>query len=444
MKILYKPHFVNSNKDYYTISIILDNIKTNHNAYHINSNKIVSDLKNISKRLSSTLETIDANHFIIHLSQSIVDLKETTKIQHILWKILKQFLPWKHNKDTTVIITHDNTTHYKIINDFVKIAEKIRDARLIAMTPANIAYPSNMINHFKEVFENIKNTKVTVINYNELKKKALNLILAVGDSAQHKPEMLIIERYGNKNKPTICIVGKGITFDSGGLSIKGISSMMDMKFDKIGACYGAYSLAHLIEIDDYKDYNFIGIFPFAENAVSSTAVHPGDVIKSYLGKTVEITDPDAEGRLILADAFGYSHKFKPNLIIDIATLTGHAESINCWHHGYYYAVPDTLKNTVEKLSYDIGEPMLPMPTWNDHDDVLDSEVADLANDPRNCSDAFTATLFMKQFIPKNTDWLHIDLSHEFDNHVPHGNGIRTIISVAEWWINNKQNKSIKD
>lgn len=439
MRILYKPHFVNSNKDYYTLFVILDNASSNHDAYHIRSNKLVSDLKNISKRLSSTLNTIDASHFIINISQSILELKDISKIQHILWKFLKEFLPWKHEPDTTIIITHDDNKHYKFITEFVKIAENMRDARLIAMTPANIAYPANMIQHFKKLFT-MKNTKVNVINYNDLKKKGFNLILAIGDSAVNKPQMLVIERIHNKNKPTICIVGKGITFDSGGLSIKGINSMMDMKFDKIGACYGAYALAYLIENSDYNNINFVGIFPFAENAVSGTAIHPGDVVKSYLGKTVEITDPDAEGRLILADAFGYSHKYKPDLIIDIATLTGHAESINCWHNGYYYATPDTLKNIVEKISYDIGEPMLPMPTWDDHDNVLESDVADLVNDPRKCSDAFTAALFMKQFIPKESEWLHIDLAHEFDSHVPKGNGIRTIISVIEWWINNKSNK----
>jgi leucyl aminopeptidase len=96
---------------------------------------------------------------------------------------------------------------------------------------------------------------------------------------------------------------------------------------------------------------------------------------------------------------------------------------------------DTLKNAVEKITYDIGEAMLPMPTWDDHDDILESTVADLVNDAMKCSDAYTAALFMKQFLPKNTDWLHIDLSHEFDDHVPHGNGIRTIISTVKWWVN---------
>jgi leucyl aminopeptidase len=449
MKLKYIPHFIKTAKEYYTIFVTLDDTKIDHNAYHIHSKKLVSDLKTITKRLSSTLDTIDVNHFIIHLSDKIVELGNSSKkedismMQHIIWKLLKQFLPWKHDPETTIIITHNDSKEHKEIANFIKLTEKMRDARLLAMTPANLAYPANIVQHFKEVFSTISGARTSVINYTKLKKDGFNLILAVGESAVHKPELLIVERAaakGSKTKKTktVCIIGKGITFDSGGLSIKGIRDMMDMKFDKIGACYGAYALAHLMENNDYDNIRFIGIFPFAENAVSDRAVHPGDVIKSYMGKTVEITDPDAEGRLILADAFGYAHKFHPDLIIDIATLTGHAESINCWHKGYYYATPNDLKAAVEKLSYDIGEPMLPMPTWDNHDDILESTVADLVNDSRECSDAFTATLFMKQFIPDGTEWLHIDLAHEFDKHVPQGNGIRTIVATAEWWINNKK------
>jgi leucyl aminopeptidase len=450
MKIEYKPKFHKTGNIYYNIFVNLDSEKIvgphgTNEEYKLRSKKLVSDIKKMTARLSATLDSLgdSVTHFILHLSDSIVafgdgSAEDVAKMQHIIWKFLRLFLPWKHNPDTTIIITHTSAKHHKSIEDFVKLTLKMRDARLLAMTPANLAYPANIVAHFKKVFESIPRARISVINYAGLKKGSFNLILAVGESAVNKPELFIVDRPSKKQGgKKICIVGKGITFDSGGLSIKGISDMMDMKFDKIGACYGAYSLAHLIENSEYDNVHFIGIFPLAENAVSGRSVHPGDVIKSYLGKTVEITDPDAEGRLVLADAFGYAHKYKPDLIIDIATLTGHAELINCWHSGYYYAFPETLKTAVEKLSYDIGEPMLPMPTWDDHDDILESTVADFVNDPRDCSDAFTATLFMKQFIPPGAEWLHIDLSHEFDKHVPRGNGIRTIVATVEWWLGNK-------
>jgi len=444
MKFKYIPHYKSEKTDYYTIFVTLDkedDFDKNHQGYHIHSNKLVSDLKKLMKRLETTLETLDTNHFILHLSKTIIDNKDTHLIQHIIWKFLKKFLPWQHGPETIIVTTHEDKTEHPHISDFVAFCEKIRDARLLAMAPANLASPDIIAKHFKNhVFSKIPRTRVNIMNHETLKKQGFNLILAVGDSAVNKPRLLVIERAGTgkKGAKTVCIVGKGITFDTGGLSVKDFRSIMDMKFDKTGAVYGGYALAHLLEDKAYDNIHFVGIFPFAENAISSHSIHPGDVIKSYLGKTVEISDPDAEGRLVLADAFGYSHKFNPDLIIDIATLTGHAELINCWHNGYYYAVPETLRNAVEKLSYEIGDPMLPMPTWDDHDDVLESPVADLVNSPHKCEDAFVATLFMKQFIPTGAEWCHIDLSHEFDDHVPKGNGIRTIVETVRWWIGNKK------
>jgi leucyl aminopeptidase len=444
MKFEYKPTFDTSNKnqdkDYFTIFVNLDSNEKNKPAhYNINSKELYKSLKKFGKQFDSTLELYETPHFVIHLGDSLVENKDKHITQHIIWKFLKHFLPWEHKEGTTIIITHTSNKSYDVIADFIEQANKIRDARLLAMAPANIAYPSMMADHFKKIFTKIPNTHANIITYEQLKKHKFGLILAVGESAEHKPEMLVIERRANvRSAKTVCIVGKGITFDTGGLSIKSNSSMVDMKYDKIGAIYSSYALAHMLEDKRYNHINFVGIFPFAENAVSGKAIHPGDVVTSYLGKTVEITDPDAEGRLILADAFAYSHKFKPDLIVDIATLTGHAENINCWHHGYYYAVPAPLKEAVEKTSFDIGDPMLPMPTWDHHDDVLESEVADFVNDPINCSDAYTATLFMKQFVPAKAEWLHIDLTHEFDGHVPHGNGIRTVISIVEWWLSNKK------
>jgi len=445
MKFEYKPAYKNNTKDYYTIFVTLDKkdaFDSHHEGYHLHSKKLVSDLKKLMVRLYATLETISAKHFILHLSQTIIDLEDIHMMQHIIWKFLKKFLPWEHGPETTIIITHEDKKEDAPLKEFITLCENIRDARLLAMAPANLAYPALLVKHFKTLFSKIPRTHVKVINHIGLKKQGLNLILAIGDSAVNKPELLIVERKPKSvtaHTKKICIVGKGITFDTGGLSVKGIRDMIDMKFDKTGAVYGGYSLIHLLEDKDFDHIHFIGIFPYAENALSGRAVHPGDVIKSYIGKTVEITDPDAEGRLVLADAFGYAHKYKPDLIVDIATLTGHAEGINCWHNGYYYAIPERLKIAVEKLSYAIGDPMLPMPTWDDHDDILESDVADLVNDPRNCSDAFTATLFMKQFIPSGTEWLHIDLSHEFDEHVPRGNGIRTIIETVRWWVDDHIN-----
>lgn len=190
------------------------------------------------------------------------------------------------------------------------------------------------------------------------------------------------------------------------------------------------SLAHV---------TFVGAFPLAENAISDKALMPGDVITSYNKKTVEITNPDAEGRLVLADAFAYISKYKPDLLIDIATLTGHASSINCWHSGYFYANDTHLKTLVERITNKNGERMLSMPSWEDYDDILSSNVADFTNSPLRCSDAFVAALFLKQFVPEDSTWLHIDLAHEVNlGGIPRDCGIRTIIDVVYAFLKQKK------
>jgi leucyl aminopeptidase len=189
-----------------------------------------------------------------------------------------------------------------------------------------------------------------------------------------------------------------------------------------------------MEVLDLEHISFIGCFPLAENAVSDKALRPGDIVQSRIGLSVEISNPDAEGRLILADAFSIFHEkqYRPDMIIDIATLTGHASSINCWHAGYFYANDVKLKDTVEKITEEIGERMIAMPMWDDYDDVLKSNVADITNSPLHCSDAFVAARFLSAFVPKDVQWVHIDLAHEVDNKtVPVGNGIRSIISIVE-------------
>jgi leucyl aminopeptidase len=214
--------------------------------------------------------------------------------------------------------------------------------------------------------------------------------------------------------------------------------MKDMKYDKIGAVNGSISLLHMLEMKSLQHINFIGIFPFAENVISENSILPGDVITSLSGKTVEIINPDAEGRLILADAFTYASRYEPDILIDIATLTGHAESINCWHNGYFFAEPEDLKQLFEKRTNDIGERMIPMPTWNEYREVLNSTVADLINDSNVCDDSFTAALFLKEFLPKNCKWLHIDLAHEITGRIANGTGIRSIIDIIDKYIPKKK------
>lgn len=415
----------------------------------VQENTIYRDMDNAQNRihaLRSTWNSMKVSTVYIHLADAILELSNT-KIEHILCKMIGSFLPNAQTMPVKIIVTHDKDPERKskrrntVLTDCVLMAKKVLGARMMAMLPANVATPEFMTQLLQRLFMEDRNSKdvhLELYNHEQLRKEGYNLIDSVGSSSTNKPCMLVIERKPvgshKKRSPCVAFVGKGITFDSGGLAIKPLEYMIDMKYDKIGAIYAAAAMMHILDDPTWDHVHLIGVFPFAENAISDKAYRPGDVFKSVIGKTVEIANPDAEGRLILADAFGHLHKMvkQPDLVIDIATLTGHADSISCWHCGYFYAFPENLKHDIEKMSDDIGERMIAMPTWEDYGNALKSNVADLSNSPTECGDAQIAAMFLKEFLPPKTKaWVHIDLAHETDGGVPHGHGIRTIISTVD-------------
>ena len=334
MSVTYIPNYKNY-KDNIILNILLDDkevkkqklIENEYITIKLNKNTIYSDLDKYSKLLNNLQDTSNSKEIIIIISNN--SISNTLYLEHILSKCVKNIIVNPYKSTINIIITHNTNKKLKHIENIVSIITKVEEARKISMIPSNMSQPIILAKQLKSYFKKYK-TKIFDTKY--LEKHNFNLIRSVGESSSNKPCILVIERIINKNNPTICIVGKGITFDSGGLAIKDLSSMVEMKFDKIGAISSCFSLLHLLELKSLENINLVGILPFAENIISSSSVHPGDVIKSYSGKTIEITDPDSEGRLILAEALSYSKKYKPSLIIDIATLTGHADSINFWHH----------------------------------------------------------------------------------------------------------------
>lgn len=348
-------------------------------------------------------------------------------LEHVLVRFLTALYPFHRRR---VILTHEANEPLVGFERILTLLDTLHSAKDMVMTPANIGFPVAM---GKKIIKLIgSGVRTHFYQVGDLKKKKFGLLLAVGESAKNPPCMVVMDRPATASgsasaTKTLCLVGKGITFDSGGLSIKSVEGMADMKYDKIGAVYAAHVYKLLVADPAFRHHRLVGIFPFAENAVSDRAVHFGDVVRGYGGKTVEITDPDGEGRLILADAFALAEEYKPDVLLDIATLTGHADTINAWSHGYAYCEPESLRFKLEKWSQAIGERMLTMPTWPEYATVLKSDMADLVNCPRDNDDAFTAALFLRQFLPASVrTWVHIDLAHEFDDHVPRGNGIRTL------------------
>jgi leucyl aminopeptidase len=234
------------------------------------------------------------------------------------------------------------------------------------------------------------------------------MIHAVGRAADkhHAPRLIEIE-WGNPNNPRIAIIGKGISFDSGGLNIKPGGSMRLMKKDMGGAAH-ALGLAKLI-MEARLPVRLHMLIPAAENAISGNAFRPGDVLKSRNGLTVEIDNTDAEGRLVLADAITKAAESKPALIIDYATLTGAARVALGPDLPALFSNDHALATEINQASVSVDDPVWRLPLWSGYEDMLKSEVADISNSAEGgMAGAVTAALFLRKFIPADTLWAHLD------------------------------------
>jgi leucyl aminopeptidase len=399
---------------------------------------IYTDLIKAEAKIQALKETwadddkaMASKNILVFIPEGLLKASVET-LEHILVRILTALYPFK-GIGRRVILTHEDNEPRVGFDRLLILLNTIQQAKDMVMTPANIGTPMTMAKRIQKMMGGGSGVRSHVYDVAELRKKKFGLILSVGESAKNPPCMLVLDREGvGKGGKTICLVGKGITFDSGGLSLKSVDGMADMKYDKTGAVYMAYVYQLLIADPAFRDHRLVAILPFAENAVGERATRFGDVVRSYGGKTVEITDPDGEGRLVLADAFSLAEEYKPDVLLDLATLTGHADTINAWSNGYAYCEPESLRFKLEKWTQNIGERMLTMPTWPEYAKMaLKSDMADLVNCPRDNDDAFTAALFLRQFLPATVrSWVHIDLAHEFDNHVPSGHGIRTLHRLA--------------
>jgi leucyl aminopeptidase len=250
--------------------------------------------------------------------------------------------------------------------------------------------------------------KVTILGPKEMEAEGMGALLAVAQGTEVEPRLIVLEhRGGKKTDPPLVLVGKGLTFDAGGISIKPASGMEDMKFDMSGGAAVLGALYAVAELD--LPLNVVGIVPSSENLLSGRAVKPGDVVRTREGKTVEILNTDAEGRLILSDALSYAQTFKPTAMVDCATLTG-ACVIALGHHAS--AVLGTDEELVQELrdaGDRSGERCWPLPLWKEYREQLDSPVADLKNIGGRSAGTITAAAFLREFVGE-VPWAHLDIA----------------------------------
>ena len=254
-----------------------------------------------------------------------------------------------------------------------------------------------------------ENLKVTVLGEKELKQKKFGAILAVAAGSQSKPRMVVLEYNPRGAKKTVALVGKGVTFDSGGINLKPSTSLEEMKMDMSGAAAVAATLITIAKLK--PKFKVVGVLPIVENMPSGSASRPGDIIKSYDGKTVEIGNTDAEGRLILIDAISYAiKKYKPQTLIDLATLTGACVVALGEKIAGTFSFDDKLAENIILSGQKTHERCWRMPLPEDYKELLKSDLADIKNmSSTRYGGAVTAALFLAEFVG-DTHWAHIDIA----------------------------------
>jgi leucyl aminopeptidase len=281
-------------------------------------------------------------------------------------------------------------------------------ARDLGNLPPNICTPTYMGERAESLAKQFPRIKVKVLGENEIRDLKMGAFLAVTQGSAQPPRLIVCEyRGGRKGAPPICLIGKGITFDSGGISLKDPPGMDEMKFDMGG---GAAVLGTLHAIADLGlPVNVVGIVPACENLPDGKAVKPADIVTSMSGQTVEILNTDAEGRLILCDAITYSRRFKPAAVVDIATLTG-ACIIALGHHlSGLMSNTDGLAEELLEASIRADDRAWHLPIGDEYADQLKSNFADFANVGGREGGACTAATYLSKFA-KDLEWAHLDVA----------------------------------
>lgn len=299
----------------------------------------------------------------------------------------------------------------KLFEDTITICEGVNLTRDLINDNADVVTSEFLEGTIKKIVKGNKHVRLEILNEKELKAKGLNLHLAVNQGSPKEPKLIII-RYkgGNPKDPYTAFVGKGITFDTGGLNLKPTGSIETMRSDMSGAAAVIGTLKNTIALNLRK--NILFVTAIAENAVGSRSFKPGDVIKGYSGKTVEIGNTDAEGRLVLADAIAYVIKnYKPNRLIDIATLTG--ACVVALGHDYsgLISTDEELAAALLKSAQETDDRLWRLPSYPEIKNYVKSQYADLKNigTQKGVAGACTAAEFLRQFAD-GTKWAHLDIA----------------------------------
>lgn len=319
------------------------------------------------------------------------------------------------------------------------VAEATNLCRDVGNLPGNVLPPAELAEVARRMARQ-HGLKVKVLNEEHLAAGRFGGLLAVGGGSSRPPRLIVLEhRGGPKNERPLVLVGKAITFDSGGISIKPAANMEEMIFDKCGGMAVLGAMAAIGKLKLKK--NVIGILPAAENMPSAAAYRPGDIVTAYDGTHIEVINTDAEGRIVLGDAIAYARTdLKAAAIIDLATLTGAiGVALGEYTAGFWHN-HDEFGRAVTEASDRAGERIWPMPLYQEYEDQIRSDVAQIKNTGGRLGGACTAAAFLKSFA-RETPWAHLDIAYmanrdkdqPFQARGATGFGVRTLVELAEGW-----------
>ncbi|PCI07467.1 MAG: leucyl aminopeptidase [Gammaproteobacteria bacterium] len=376
----------------------------------------------INNTMVKTLQTSGATEIASYLTEVAVKQKDAYwKIQHSIQAIsetLYLFDSLKSDKKTTRRPLRKFIFSVSRRGQLMKGEQSVRQgmavstgitlAKDLGNLPGNICTPNYLAKQARKLARQHVKLKTSVLEEKDMEKLGMGSLLSVSKGSR-EPGKLITMKYsaGDKKQAPIVLVGKGVTFDSGGISLKPGAGMDEMKYDMCGAAsvFGAISACAELQLP----INIIGIIPTVENMPDGIASRPGDIVTSMSGQTIEILNTDAEGRLILCDALTYAEKFKPDVVIDIATLTGACIVALGAHPAGLLSNHNPLANDLLSAGQSSGDRCWQLPLWDDYQEQLHSNFADMANIGGKGAGTITAACFLSRFT-KKYHWAHLDVA----------------------------------
>jgi leucyl aminopeptidase len=417
-----------SNVEFSYISDLLkkNSLKKNILFFEVNSKKKIflisikknletSDIENLGAEFYGYINYDKKSEYFIN-SDSISDKSENLLSYFLHGLKLKSYefniYKTKKNKKIISINVIGNKNKITIKNElrFKAIEEGTFFARDLVSEPPNVLNPKEYVNRLLKLRK--LGIKVTVYNEVQMKKLGMHSLLGVGRGSVNESFLVTLEWNGNKKdkKSPLSFVGKGVCFDTGGISLKPAKFMEEMKYDMAGSAVVA-GLIQTLATRKAK-VNAVGVVGLVENMPGGNAQRPGDIVKAYNGKTIEVLNTDAEGRLVLADALSFTEaKFKPRFMIDLATLTGAIIMALGEEYAGLFSNNDDLSNKIFKVGEKVKEKVWRLPLHNNYDKLINSTIADMQNiNYSGGAGSITAAQFLQRFVTSKTPWAHLDIA----------------------------------